>query len=207
MSDASKKNCKIHHPKANKHLHSTHFAAFGTADKGTQVGGKVIEKKSQKEIPHLRRHLRTSKLDSSQVFWILRFEVQPVQGEEYTLKIIDEDGGQELGSTGIDLSHAQARQGLSRGKGIVEITFPHDPEDTGMGNPLPLEFAAYGTADPAGPNVKGTLSNCDPATDIEQADPPEDWTLDCFIVNPQPPCTLTVEQTGSLPADTPNLFF
>ena len=124
----------------------------------------------------------------------MRFQVNPMHVEKYTLQIIDGATTAVLDlSTDIDITSS-----------FGGITYP--PPNT---QDLPLEFAAYGTAN-AGNPVSGTMSNCDlpPKTEIREDEPPPDWTLYCYIVNPTPPCTLTVKQgAATVVGASPGLTF
>ncbi len=195
MSTPPKKTGKIHHPKPGKRTHGPHFIAFGAVDKGTRPSGKVIEEGSRNETPGTLVYLAHSKHSRKQMFWGLRFQVEASPGKTYTVQIVDENGQELASSTGIDLSPDP-----SKSRDPVKITYPHDSD-----NPIPLEFVAYGTADAAGGDVSGTMTNCDtPPTDIEEEEPPPDWTLYCYIVNPSPPsCDLTVSQDEADPPVDP----
>ena len=129
----------------------------------------------------------------------MRFDVE-ADRTDCELQLIEETDGV---LDRVDLPPLQTLFG-----GDVSITYPRYPHDTDVNNPLPLEFAAYGTAPAANGHVTGTMTPCDtPPTDIEEEDPQGNWTLNCYIVNPSPPCTLTVSQVGSNPDSSDHLYF
>jgi hypothetical protein len=102
----------------------------------------------------------------------------------FCLHLIDDSTGKDIASCDdIDISPV-----VGGFYGGIQVIYPQGNTDN-----IPLEFAAYGTADPS-VDVSGTMSNCDPATAIDEINPPANWTLYCYIVNPNPPCTLTVRQ-------------
>lgn len=186
---------EIHHPLSGKSAYNTHFAAFGLADKGARVRGTLSGQDSQTATQGCLVYFKPSKQDPSRMFWVLEFQVKPARDELYTLRIYDDGDGHELGSASNDLV-LPARMPASakpQSAGSVTISYPGSNDTS-----VPLEFTAYGTATGTAA-VTGTMSNCDPTTDIAQQTPPFpplDWNLYCDIVDPNPPCTLTVTQSG-----------
>ncbi|HEY7314251.1 MAG TPA: hypothetical protein VH643_33175 [Gemmataceae bacterium] len=175
---------EIHHPKSRERTHRKHFAAFGRADKDAKVTGEVIGQASGTKTPGKLVYFKPSRLDPTRMFWILVFEVEPRQSENYRLRLIDESDGHEMGhSTDVDIADTHGPQ----------ISCPQNNAN------LPREFGAYGGTNSNSP-VSGSIAPSGPNTFIAQEDAsstPPDWYLYCMVDRPNPPCTLTVTQGGS----------
>lgn len=176
------KHCELHHPKSGMSVSIVHFAAFGHIDKGVCPCGMLIDPNDGTTVLATGRLLllQPARRCPKRMFWGMVFTNPAVSGGDYTLRICDANSNKEvLYNVGIVLS----------GSWGVNITWP------ALDDEVPYEFLATGTADPAGGDVSGTMTNCDtPPTSIEQYDPPPNWSLYCSIVNPTPPCVLTVTQ-------------
>jgi len=186
MNDVARASCRIDHPKSK--ARSLHFVAFGVADQRLTLTGTLTGQGDPVQQTGDTIY-RKSNRDNTKEFWSMRFQVN--RTGRYTLHI-------SAGSSEVAHSDFEVVQTFED----VVITYPQAAND----NPIPLEFVAYGTAGP-GVAVTGVMSSCDPTTDIEQDDAAPDWSLYCYIVNPNPPCTLTVSQAGSNPATSAGLQF
>jgi hypothetical protein len=183
MGNGPIKTNQILRPQGDDPLRSRHFAAFGTADNGLVVKVKATSETGQDYLGRVK--LFSSKHPPGLVFWIARFKIEGDAGETFTIKLNDGDGpdGAPLDSVDVVLSDS-----IEKEFGLVVITYPLQGDD-----PIPLEFVAYGTAVSGGGPVTATLVPCD-SFEADQIDPAPNWTLYCYVVNPNPPCTLTVKQ-------------
>lgn len=191
MSDKAKKRGEIHYPKSQGHVNGRHFAAYGRVDKGTWLSGQLIDGQGKEIAEGRLAYFAPSKLDRNRMFWILCFQTPAahVPNKPCTLRLIDK----------MDNSVLAECPNISAGAEEVDVSITDPTKNT---TNLPQEFVATGTADASGGDVSGTMSNCDtPPSEVDEIDPPPDWTLYCYIVNPVPPCTLTVTQ-GTMSKDS-----
>jgi hypothetical protein len=187
MGKTAKKHGEILYPQSEGSVNGGNLIAFGRVHRKVKLSGTLVSQITGTITQGTSVRCEPSKEAPHRNFWALSFQVNQVQAnEKYMLWIADKTDGRLLAcSVNLDLAAQPSKE-----SGPVNIGYPHEGDD-----PIPVEFIASGTAPQAGGDVHGTMSNCDQVDSvILQIQKPPNWLLYCDIVDPNPPCTLTVKQ-------------
>jgi hypothetical protein len=178
----------ILHPDNGGKTFDVNFAAFGTAAIASRVLGDLTGQTSRTRFRGL------TILQPNPSFWIIFFQIIPVQNEKYTLEIREQSSNKLLDVTGdIELPSIPPTILGGGAAGTLTVSYPQ------ANTQVPSPFSAYGSSNQAGAIV-GSIAVA-PGSTCPQTTPPApptSWTMQCTVQNwDGNPATLTVSQPAA----------